>query len=175
MPVIPVTEAVDWFQYDTGSFTGWVTKSDPYAQPAAYNYPDWGQVLLHLAPRSSRAGRGRASCPATARSGQRRRTIDGRQEERHEARRGSDSMRFVLRRLGFFVLTLWAAVTLNFLLPRLMPGNPALAVMGKFKGAVTPQALKALEAQFGLDTHQSLSRSTSTTSATWPPATSGCR
>jgi len=65
-------------------------------------------------------------------------------------------MRFVLRRLGFFVLTLWVAVTLNFLLPRLMPGNPALAVLGKFKGAVPPQALKALEAQFGLDTHQSL-------------------
>jgi peptide/nickel transport system substrate-binding protein len=50
VPVIPVTEAVDWYQYDTGSFTGWVTKSDPYAQPAAYNYPDWGQMLLHLAP-----------------------------------------------------------------------------------------------------------------------------
>jgi len=65
-------------------------------------------------------------------------------------------MRFVLRRLGFFVLTLWVAVTLNFLLPRLMPGNPALAVLGKFKGAVPPTALKALEAQFGLDTHQSL-------------------
>jgi peptide/nickel transport system substrate-binding protein len=50
VPVIPVTESVDWYQYDTGSFTGWVTKSDPYAQPAAYNYPDWGQMLLHLAP-----------------------------------------------------------------------------------------------------------------------------
>jgi peptide/nickel transport system substrate-binding protein len=50
VPVIPVTESVDWYQYDTSSFTGWVTKSDPYAQPAAYNYPDWGQMLLHLAP-----------------------------------------------------------------------------------------------------------------------------
>jgi peptide/nickel transport system substrate-binding protein len=50
VPVIPVTEAVDWFQYDTGSFSGWPTPSNPYAQPAAYNYPDWGQVMLHLAP-----------------------------------------------------------------------------------------------------------------------------
>jgi len=50
VPVIPVTESVDWFQYDTASFTGWVTQSDPYAQPAAYDYPDWGQMLLHLAP-----------------------------------------------------------------------------------------------------------------------------
>jgi peptide/nickel transport system substrate-binding protein len=50
VPVIPVTEEVDWYQYDTSSFTGWVTQGDPYAQPAAYNYPDWGQMLLHLAP-----------------------------------------------------------------------------------------------------------------------------
>ena len=65
-------------------------------------------------------------------------------------------MRFVLRRLGFFLLTLWVALTLNFALPRLMPGNPALAAIANHKGAISPQALKALEAQFGLDTHQSL-------------------
>jgi len=51
VPVIPVTEAVDWFQYDTGSFTGWPTPGNPYAQPAAYNYPDWGQLMLSLAPK----------------------------------------------------------------------------------------------------------------------------
>lgn len=51
VPVIPVTESVDWFQYDTGTFTGWPTPSNPYAQPAAYNYPDWEQVMLHLAPK----------------------------------------------------------------------------------------------------------------------------
>jgi peptide/nickel transport system substrate-binding protein len=50
VPVIPVTEAVDWFQYDTGSFKGWVTQSNPYAQPAAYNYPDWGQQMMNLEP-----------------------------------------------------------------------------------------------------------------------------
>ncbi len=50
VPVIPVTEEVDWYQYSTASFSGWETPSDPYAQPAAYNYPDWGQTLLHLAP-----------------------------------------------------------------------------------------------------------------------------
>ncbi len=51
VPVIPVTESVDWFQYDTSKFTGWPTPSDPYAQPAAYNYPDWGQLMLHLRPK----------------------------------------------------------------------------------------------------------------------------
>jgi peptide/nickel transport system substrate-binding protein len=51
VPVIPVTESVDWFQYDTGSFTGWPTPANPYAQPAAYNYPDWGQLMLRLVPK----------------------------------------------------------------------------------------------------------------------------
>ena len=65
-------------------------------------------------------------------------------------------MRYVLRRLGFFALTLWVALTLNFALPRLMPGNPALAILGKFRGGVSPQAVKVLEAQFGINTHQNI-------------------
>jgi peptide/nickel transport system permease protein len=65
-------------------------------------------------------------------------------------------MRFVLRRLGFFLLTLWVALTLNFVLPRLMPGNPALAAIANHKGVISPQALKVLEAQFGLNTHQNV-------------------
>ena len=51
VPVIPVTESVDWFQFDTHSFSGWPSPSNPYAQPAIYNYPDEGQVLLHLVPK----------------------------------------------------------------------------------------------------------------------------
>jgi peptide/nickel transport system permease protein len=65
-------------------------------------------------------------------------------------------MRFALRRLGFFVLTLWAALTLNFFLPRLMPGNPAIAMITRFRGAITPATLRVLEAQFGVGTKQSL-------------------
>jgi peptide/nickel transport system permease protein len=65
-------------------------------------------------------------------------------------------MRFALRRLGFFVLTLWAAVTLNFFLPRLMPGNPALAMMAKFHGRLSGPALNALEVIFGVGTRQNL-------------------
>src|ERR1700752_152308 len=33
-------------------------------------------------------------------------------------------MRFIARRLVFYVIAFWAAITLNFLLPRLMPGSP---------------------------------------------------
>jgi len=65
-------------------------------------------------------------------------------------------LRYVLRRLGFFVVTLWAAITLNFMIPRLMPGNPALAMMAAYKGRLNPQALKALEITFGVNSHVGL-------------------
>ena len=52
VPIIPVTEGVDWYQYNTKSLTGWVTPGNPYAQPAAYITPDWGVLLLHLKPKS---------------------------------------------------------------------------------------------------------------------------
>lgn len=51
VPVIPVTESVDWYQYSTANFTGWITQSDPYAQPAPYSYPDWGQLMLKVGPK----------------------------------------------------------------------------------------------------------------------------
>lgn len=53
VPVIPITESVDWFQYNTKDIDGWPTEQDPYAQPAAYNVPDTGQVLLHLYSKSA--------------------------------------------------------------------------------------------------------------------------
>ncbi len=43
-------------------------------------------------------------------------------------------MRYYLRTLGFFVLTLWAVVTLNFLIPRLQPGDPAEIMVQKLAG-----------------------------------------
>jgi peptide/nickel transport system permease protein len=65
-------------------------------------------------------------------------------------------MPYLVRRLGFFVVTLWAALTINFFLPRFMPGNPAEAMMAKFHGRLNPQALHALEVAFGVNTHSSL-------------------
>jgi len=65
-------------------------------------------------------------------------------------------VRFILRRLGVFVVTLWAAITLNFFIPRLMPGNAAEAMMSRFHGHINPQALHALEVAFGVKAHQSL-------------------
>jgi peptide/nickel transport system permease protein len=65
-------------------------------------------------------------------------------------------VRYLLRRFGFFLLTLWAALTINFFIPRLMPGNPATAMMARFKGRVSPSAIKALEISFGVNNHQGL-------------------
>jgi peptide/nickel transport system permease protein len=63
-------------------------------------------------------------------------------------------MIYVLRRLGFFVLTLWGAVTLNFILPRLMPGSPADAAIARLarNGPVLPATRAAIEAQLGVPT-----------------------
>jgi peptide/nickel transport system permease protein len=67
-------------------------------------------------------------------------------------------MRYVIRRLGFFVLTLWACLTINFVLPRLMPGNPAIAMMSRYKGRLNGTALKALEVAFGVNNNESAIR-----------------
>ena len=40
-------------------------------------------------------------------------------------------MRFILRRLGFYAIALWGAITLNFVLPRLMPGSPLDGLMSR--------------------------------------------
>ena len=34
-------------------------------------------------------------------------------------------MRYVYRKVIFYVVALWVAITLNFAIPRMMPGNPA--------------------------------------------------
>ena len=61
-------------------------------------------------------------------------------------------MRYILRKVALFVVTLWAAVTLNFLLPRLMPGSPVDAALGKLASAgvpVTNAERNAIEIELG--------------------------
>jgi peptide/nickel transport system permease protein len=59
-------------------------------------------------------------------------------------------MRYILQRLGFYLLAAWVALTLNFFLPRLMPGDPAAALFARFRGRLSPEALDALRETFGL-------------------------
>ncbi|MDX6212024.1 MAG: peptide/nickel transport system permease protein [Frankiales bacterium] len=58
-------------------------------------------------------------------------------------------MRIFLRRLGFYLLAAVAAVTLDFFIPRLVPGDPVLTALAQLKGSATPGALAALQAQYG--------------------------
>jgi peptide/nickel transport system permease protein len=58
-------------------------------------------------------------------------------------------MRVLLRRLFFYAVTAWAAITLNFILPRLMPGNPAQGLIERFAGRLSPAAIHAIEVLFG--------------------------
>ena len=44
-------------------------------------------------------------------------------------------MRWFARRLVFYVFALWVAVTLNFLLPRLMPGDPLGGILARLTPA----------------------------------------
>src|SRR5689334_12867515 len=69
-------------------------------------------------------------------------------------RRRSRIVRHVIRRIGIYLLAIWAAVTINFFLPRLAPGNPAEIVYDRLAqhGAVNPATLKALELEFGVNT-----------------------
>jgi peptide/nickel transport system permease protein len=64
-------------------------------------------------------------------------------------------MRYFARRGGLFLITLWAALTVNFAIPRVMPGNEAEAVLSTFRG-VNPAAVHALEIEFGINSHHSL-------------------
>jgi peptide/nickel transport system permease protein len=59
-------------------------------------------------------------------------------------------MEYFLRRLGFYLAALWAAVTMNFLLPRMMPGDPIEAIIAHNQGRLPPSAIVALRAQLGL-------------------------
>ncbi|MCW3158698.1 ABC transporter permease [Micropruina sonneratiae] len=61
-------------------------------------------------------------------------------------------MRYFLRRIGFFLATLWAAVTLNFIIPRLQPGDPAEIMFKKLQGRdaeLDPAKIEALRAMLG--------------------------
>jgi peptide/nickel transport system permease protein len=61
-------------------------------------------------------------------------------------------VRYILRKVVLFIITLWAAITLVFILPRLMPGSPVDAALGKLASAgvpVTNAERAAIEAQLG--------------------------
>jgi peptide/nickel transport system permease protein len=58
-------------------------------------------------------------------------------------------MSFIVRRLIFYVVAAWVALTINFIIPRLVPGNAVESIMSKFPN-LQPAAYRAIEAMLGV-------------------------
>ncbi|MDN6428969.1 MAG: ABC transporter permease [Propionibacterium sp.] len=63
-------------------------------------------------------------------------------------------MKYYVRRITFYVITLWAAISLNFLLPRLMPGDARSIFIDKLMrrgGEITPAMENSINLIFGAE------------------------
>ena len=60
------------------------------------------------------------------------------------------ALQVLARRAGFYALAAAVAIVLNFLIPRLMPGDPASVMFARFQGDLDPDAMAALQETFGL-------------------------
>ncbi|MCF4099291.1 ABC transporter permease [Maritalea mediterranea] len=58
-------------------------------------------------------------------------------------------MSFIIRRIMFYLVAFLVAATINFLLPRLMPGNPIDIMFASAGNTMPPEAKKALAETFG--------------------------
>ncbi|MCC7207407.1 MAG: ABC transporter permease [Anaerolineae bacterium] len=58
-------------------------------------------------------------------------------------------MRYLLRRIGLYAIAAWASLTLNFILPRTMPGDPATQIFIRLAGRMKPEELAVLKAAYG--------------------------
>ena len=66
--------------------------------------------------------------------------------ERHE-----HTLTTLLRKVARYVIVLFIIVSLNFLLPRLMPGDPVMNILGEEAFYSSPAVLEELKAELGLD------------------------
>jgi peptide/nickel transport system permease protein len=66
-------------------------------------------------------------------------------------------MLVMTRRLFFYLVTAAVAISLDFLIPRMIPGNPVDAILARMQGVtITPAIIRALDLQFGVNTHASV-------------------
>ncbi len=67
-------------------------------------------------------------------------------------------MRYLISRLALLIGTFWAAITIDFVIPRLMPGSPAADILARFEqngDVLPPSAQHALSVMLGIS-HQGL-------------------
>jgi peptide/nickel transport system permease protein len=65
-------------------------------------------------------------------------------------------MRYALQRIAFYLFTAWAAITLNFFIPRMIPGDPITSLLARFQGQMNTEAIASLYVLFGIDKDASL-------------------
>lgn len=61
-------------------------------------------------------------------------------------------MTYILKRAGFYLIAAWASITFNFLLPRLMPGDPGSVLLAQYRGQgdIRPETIEAMMKAYGL-------------------------
>ena len=71
---------------------------------------------------------------------------------------GGVGMRALGRRLAVYLLAAWVAITVSFLLPRAVPGNPVAGAIARAQssGICNVYCIKAIEAQLGFNVHTSI-------------------
>lgn len=67
-------------------------------------------------------------------------------------------MKYYLRKFGFYLVAFFAALTLNFAIPRMLPGDPVDIVLNRLasKGPVQPDTRAAIESMLGQSDGQPL-------------------
>src|SRR5260221_6984396 len=67
-------------------------------------------------------------------------------------------MQAILRRLGVYLLAAWVALTVSFVPPRVVPGNPVAGAVARASqsGNCNSQCVLAIEEQLGYNVHASL-------------------
>lgn len=59
-------------------------------------------------------------------------------------------MRYIAGRLGFYLVAAWASLTINFLLPRLAPGDPAASLLARVGNQLTADQVRAIKIVYGI-------------------------
>ena len=64
-------------------------------------------------------------------------------------------MKYLLARIFWFIFALFIAVSINFILPRMMPGDPVSVLVNKLQG-IDEGSIEAIKAAFGIDTDKNI-------------------
>jgi peptide/nickel transport system permease protein len=58
-------------------------------------------------------------------------------------------LKYLLRQISLYLVAAWTSLTLNFVLPRLMPGDPVTALVGRMRGRLKPAEIEAIRQAYG--------------------------